>query len=282
MIQSRLDDNFNKVKTKEELLELLKQYKGILNQTTFDYLNSLLGLEFSVTKDCISDSDRKVLAELDVYRKIAIYNIYNKTKNLFNSQNAEYIILGNNEGFEGLHVSTRLDDRKIKLFDFNYGMIHVSDWNNCGTHSFETLDNCYVTLFQTIENKELIEAELDRIMNVLEKLYDERNPFHYHRGRIGGPGTTWIYDHERKIQLYEKMFNELDGKKELSDDDKKEIEITHQIHDLLLKDFDLTSESFIDEDSCIAAILGNKVTKLNKTFVKRIPNCTITDYIKYI
>lgn len=123
MIQSRLDDNFNKVKTKEELLELLKQYKGILNQTTFDYLNSLLGLEFSVIKDCISDSDRKVLAKLDVYRKIAIYNIYNRAKSLFNSQNGEYIVLGNKEGFEGLYVSTTLDDRKIELFDFNYGII---------------------------------------------------------------------------------------------------------------------------------------------------------------
>lgn len=267
MIKSRLD----KVKKKEKLLELLKQYKGILNQTTFDYLNSLLGLEFSVTKDCISDLDRKVLAELDVYRKIAIYNIYNRTKNLFNSQNAEYITLGNRKGFQGLYVSTRLGDRIVNLFDFTYGK-----------KSFETLDNCYVTLFQTIENKELIEAELDRITNILEKLYDERNPFHYHRGRIGGPGTTWNYDHERKIYVYEKMLNVLVSKKKLSDDDKKEIEITHKIHDLLLKDFDLTSESFIDEDNCIADIFGTKVTKLNKTLVRRIPNLTITDSIKYI
>lgn len=278
MIQS----NFNKVKTKEELLDLLKQYKGILNQTTFEYLNSLLELEFSVIKDCISDSDRKVLAKLDVYRKIAIYNIYNRTKNLFDSQNGEYIISGNKEGLEGLYVSTRLDDRKIELFDFNYGIIYTNDWNNLVTHSFETLDNCRVSLFQTIENKELREAELDRIMNVLERLYDQENPFPYYPARIGGAGLDWTWEHESEIKKYEEIFNELDGKKELSDEDKKEIEITHQIHDLLLKDFDLTSESFIDEDSCIAAILGNKVTKLNKTLVRRIPNLTITDSIKYI
>lgn len=119
-------------------------------------------------------------------------------------------------------------------------------------------------------------------MNVLERLYDQENPFPYYPARIGGAGAIWAREHAGVIQEYEEMFNELDGKREISDEDKKEIEIRHQIHDLLLKDFDLTSESFIDEDSCIDDVLGNKVTKLNKTLVRRIPNLTITDSIKYI
>lgn len=279
----RLNDNWNRVKTKEELLELLKQYKGILTKPMLDYLNSLLELEFSVIKECISDSDRKVLAELEVYKKIAIYNIYNKVKNLFSSQNGEFCISGNNDGWEGLKISTRLSDRSVNLFDFDYREIRSNGWNtpNIPQH-FKTLKIGDISLFQTFESKELREAELDRIISELDRLYDERNPFPSRRGVVGGPGSTWAFNHARKIQQYEEKFNQLDSKKELSDEDKREIEITRQMHDLLLEDFGLTRESFVDENNRPFADFGKEKTRLNKTLVKRMPNLTITDYTKYI
>ena len=88
----------------------------------------------------------------------------------------------------------------------------------------------------------------------------------------------------KKIQEYEKKFKQLDSKKELSDENKKEIEITRYIHDLLLEDFGLSKESFVEEenDNFHFMNLDKEKSKLSKTLVKRMPNLTITDYIKYM
>ena len=71
MVIGSFNDNLNKVKTKEELLDFLKEYRGILTKPMLDYLDSLIELEFSVMKEYISSSDRKKLAELDIYKEIA-------------------------------------------------------------------------------------------------------------------------------------------------------------------------------------------------------------------
>ena len=75
----RKNGNWNKINTREEILELLKKYNRILSGSMIHYLNGLVDLEFSVIKDNInvSDDDRKVLSELEVYKRIAMYNIYN-------------------------------------------------------------------------------------------------------------------------------------------------------------------------------------------------------------
>lgn len=279
----RWNDNWNKVKTKEELLEILKRYIGILTEPMISYLNSLIELEFSVIREYISDSDRKALAELEVYKKIAIYNIYNRAQNLFNQQKGEFIISGNNDGWEGLSISTKLSDRTVELFDFDYKEINSSGWDSPKVPSgFKTLNVGDVSLFQTFESKELREAELDRVMRNLERLYDERNPYPSRRGVYGGPASTWNWQHAKKIKHYEELFVKLDKTKELSDEDKREIEITRQIHDLLLEDFGLTSESLVDESNQPFANFGKEETELKKTLVKRMPNLIITDHIKYI
>lgn len=279
---SNWNDDQNKVKTKEELLELLNGYKGILTKNILDYLKSLIELEFSVIREYISDSDRKALAELDLYKQVAIYNIYNGVQKLINQQKGEFIIYGNNK-VKHLIISTRLNDRDIKLFDFDYKELHSDGWNISSVPSgFKTLKIGDVSLFQTIENKELREAELDRVMKILQILYDKRNPYSSSNSVIGGPGATWLFEHEMEIEKYEKLFNKLDSKKELNDEDKKEIEITNQIHDLLLEEFGLTNESFVDENNQTFANLGKDKTNLKKTLVKKMPNLTITNNISYI
>ena len=63
----------NRIKTKEELLESLKEYKGLLKEYIFNYLESLIELDFSVIKENINYTDRKALSELEIYKNIAIY-----------------------------------------------------------------------------------------------------------------------------------------------------------------------------------------------------------------
>lgn len=271
------NDKLNKVNTKEELIELLKEYRGILTNSMLNYLNSLIELEFSVIKEYIGDNDRKVLSELEVYKRIAIYNIYNRALNLFKEQNNEFIIFGNNEGLESLSISTKLNDRIVKLFDFDHSEHLSYNQVHSGYKSMKIGD---ILLYQTLENTKLREEELNRVMRKLERLYNQKNPHPSIRGVYGGSGSQWAYEHKQEIAKYEKIFTELDSKKELSDEDKREIEITNQIHEILLKDYGLTNKSFEEEKNSFTP--NNEKSVLQKTLVKKQPNLTIENHIKYM
>ena len=102
----RKNDNWNKINTREELLELLKKYNRILSGSMIHYLNDLVDLEFSVIKDNINvnEDDKKILSELEIYKRIAMYNIYNMALNIFEEANPEIMISGNNDGMYTLHL----------------------------------------------------------------------------------------------------------------------------------------------------------------------------------
>lgn len=300
MVVGNFNDDLHRVKTKEELLDYLNKYRGIFAKPILDYLNSLIELEFSVMKGYISDSDRKQLAELGIYKEIAIYNIYNRVINLFNQQDGEFIISVRKEGLEELRnlikllsVSTKLSDRNIELFTFGYEeksagyQIKNRTFNGYRartSNDCNTTDIGHILLFQSFESKEMKDAELDRVTKRLKRLRDERNPYPPSRPGIvgGGPEITWAFEHANKIRECEEYLEQLNSKKEISDEDKREIEITEKIHDLLLEDLGLSSEGFEEEKSQPFGHFLMGKTKLRKTFVKKMPNLIIEDCIRYI
>ncbi len=86
----------------------------------------------------------------------------------------------------------------------------------------------------------------------------------------------------KKIQEYERRFNQLDSKKGLDDDDKKEIEMTKIVYDALLEDYGLTNESFSEEKQSLTLLSREYSTELQKKLVKKMPNIKIENNIKYI
>ena len=148
---------------KAELKNLLKKYKGILESSMVDYLDSLIGLEFSVIQDYISDSDRKVLSELEVYRKVAIYNIYNRALNLLKEKNIELDVETDDNS---LIFNKKLDDQiidnfgvnGINLFKFDYG--ETSFYERC-PNEYKSMRIGDISLYQTFEDKNLREKELN-------------------------------------------------------------------------------------------------------------------------
>lgn len=277
----RMNYNWNKINTREELIELLKGYKGILADSMINYLNSLIDLEFSVIRDYISDNDRVALSELEVYKRIAMYNIYNRALNIFKQNESELEISGNNDGIEGLKVSASLGEkRSCKLFDFDYHEGRPMSLSSKIPSDYKTMKIGNISLFQTIDSKEQREAELMRVMSILDRLYDEKNPYHSRPHTYGGPAPQWAYEHAQKIKAYEEKFNQLDAKEELTDEDKKEIEITKKFHELLLEDYGLTNKDF--ENNQQFSGFGKEKTELQKTLVRRMPNINIENNIKYI
>ena len=84
---------WNRVSSEEELYELLNQYHWILSEEVIAYLELLINLKVSVYEynPLVSPEMKEFLLELDLYRKIAIYNIYYRTQNL---------LIKNNEGID--------------------------------------------------------------------------------------------------------------------------------------------------------------------------------------
>lgn len=268
--------NIDKVNTKEELLQLLKDYKVILNNQVIDYLESLINLDFSVIRENIDDKSKKALSELEIYKRIAIYNIYNRAINIFTQSNMPLIITGNDEGFESLSISVPIEDRNIKIFDFKYG--EQKSLNYKIPDEYKTMKIGSINLYQKIENKELRIQELKRIVDKIERLYGTQNPYQYHPKKVGGSYVKWKIERQKEIEKYQKMLDKIDSHNELTEIDIKEIEIMNKAHDLLLEDYGLTDDSFEDDVS----IASKRSNNLQKTLVKRQPNITITNNIEYI
>ena len=268
--------NIDKVNTKEELLQLLKDYKVILNNQVIDYLESLINLDFSVIRENIDDKSKEALSELEIYNRIAIYNIYNRAINLFTQSNMSLIITGNNEGFESLSIYVPIEDRNIKIFDFKYS--EQKSLNYKIPDEYKTMKIGSINLYQKIENKELRIQELKRIVDKIERLYGTQNPYQYHPKKVGGSYVKWKIERQKEIEKYQKMLDKIDSHNELTEMDIKEIEIINKAHDLLLEDYGLTDDSFEDDVS----IASKRSNNLQKTLVKRQPNITITNNIEYI
>lgn len=262
---------WKRINTKEELITLLKKYKGILTNPMIEYLNSLIELEFSVIRENISDCDRIALSELEVYKRIAKYNIYNRTLNLFNEQNVPEIqTYSNKDWYKGLNVYYLLGEQKIPLFDFNYEEKEID--YKLKRSGYKTMNIGTIYLYQTLDYKE-------ELINKLKKLCAQQNPHRYTfiPYIVGGPASKWGIDHEGLIRSYEKELVKLDSRKELTAEEKKEIEVRTRFFELLLEDYGLTNEDFIEESSKNS---GN--SSLQKTLIKKIPNLTINNNIKYI
>lgn len=261
---------YKKISSKEELKESLNRYKRILNPRVIDYLNQLVELEFSAVKDIIDIEDREILQNLDLYKNIVAYNIYNRTLELLNNEQ-ELKIFDNKDRVSGLMAYKDIGNNTIRILDYKY-------------------DNGTLKLFQTVDDKKVRKEQLELVMTKLEQLYDKKNPYScsvtelkqpYNKKtlkRFGGPDAKWNFDHSREVSEYEELFTRLDSKKEITDYEKKKISITKKYHDLLFEEYGLTDEDFIISKQAPSTV--DNIS--NKTLVKKLPGLKIENNIEYI
>lgn len=249
---------YKKISSKEELKESLNRYKRILNPRVIDYLNQLVELEFSAVKDIIDIEDREILQNLDLYKNIVAYNIYNRTLELLNNEQ-KLKIFDNKDRISGLMAYKDIGNPAIRILDYNY-------------------ENGALKLFQTVDDKKVRKEQLELVMTKLEQLYDKKNPYHSDLELFGCPATRWNIDYIKEVSEYEKLFTRLDSKKELTDYKKKKIGITKKYHDLLFEEYGLTDEEFIVSKQTPTTIDNI----INKTLVKKLPGLRIENNIEYV
>lgn len=254
--------SFSEISTKEELKELLEKYKSVINTHMSDYLDCLIELEVPVTKDYIYPDQREVLAQLDIYRKISVYNIYALSLGLLNK-------LGENYNLKVIDRNGMLQSK----FDGNY--IFNFDYRNINSNR----DGETVSIFQTVENEEVKKEELDRVLNKLNELYNETNPFPSQMNVCGAPGDFWTSKHSDDVRRYEELFEKLDKKRELSSKEKKLIEFGSDFQKVFFETFGLDEESFSEG---LKYPFYESSSCLEKRLVKKMPFLTIENNVKYI
>ena len=264
----------NKLATKEELIDLLKKHRGILTNSILDYLNSLVELEFSVVRKNISTEEREILSELELYKKIATYNIYHRALQLLEQQKQPLDIDNNGR----LEISVQVENRKVELFSFDY-QERISLRKDI-PEEYKSMKIGNVCLYRTLQNQDIREKEINRVLRKLESLHASHNPYPTRRGVVGGPDVYWERQHKERIEELEKKLTELESKKELTEVDKKEIELTNDTYQLLLADYELTNEDF--EERKMPKFTTSEFDRMNKTRIKKMPNLTITDQIRYL
>lgn len=255
----RIDNmSYKKISSKEELKESLDRYKRILNPRVIDYLNQLVELEFSAVKDIVDIEDREMLQNLDLYKNVVAYNIYNRTLELLSNEQ-ELKIFDNKDRISGLMAYKYIGNNTIRILDYKY-------------------DNGTLKLFQTVDDKKVRKEQLELVMTKLEQLYDKKNHCRSNLKRFGGPGAKWNFDHSREVSEYEELFARLDSKKEITDYEKKKIGITKKYHDLLFEEYGLTADDFIISKQAPSTV--DNIS--NKTLVKKLPGLRIENNIEYV
>ena len=282
LIKSHLYEE-EKVKTKEELLELLNKYKVILKNEMIDYLKSLINLEFSIMRNYINSSERQALSELEIYKNIAIYNIYNRAMNLFNKEQNKFCIVGNNQGIKGLNVSAILNNgSQVELFAFNYGMESFKD-SIGDIHLYRTIANEKLAKMLSENYREAYKTAQEWY---LKQEKEKLSMLYFERGRIPEKISPLIspvnvdykkIENETLKQFYQnnEQLNETNynSRIDLTEFEKEEIKITNEMYYKILEDFGL-----LDELNTIE----NKIFEDEKyELVQNMPKLTLSFHTTY-
>ena len=265
-------DEWEKVYSKEELQEELKCYQNILSSEMYHYFEKLLHCEISVFYDdnFINNYLRKEISGLDIYRKLAIYNIYHQAIDAFHdSKYRDYVdIGGNSKGIEGLQVEGRKRDQVFPLFLYDYSMAsnvydRIKVPNGCKVIKIGDVDLYLDNVIASDGMRDVIIHNLNnKIRNLsLEECVDSRHCLK----------SYYIWDYQHKDEMY--YYNDLLKKIKNKDNDASINEMQEYFSSLFLKNYGLDHDECFDTD-----VLDGNV----RTLTRKYPGGSVRKHIRYI
>lgn len=124
----------NILESKTRLKQILYTNKDKFTKEIFDYLNSLLELEFAVTKDYINSKTRIELSQDETYYQVALYNIYHLIDNLLTRLDTTKFIsfdkLSHYDSYEMKGISKLRDETNANLFRLIRILYNFDGWQN--------------------------------------------------------------------------------------------------------------------------------------------------------
>lgn len=254
---------YEKIDSQEKLNGWLEEYKGVLSGEMIEYLNSLINLEFSVVRNNINEKDRKLLSELYIYERIAMYNIYHRALEIFKNSNRKLQIWDNTKAFEGVGVESGTKNCK-DIFVYSYDRDKTHKVPACGE----------ITIYQYTFDKEQKQQEIERLKERLKHIGPGRlSPNVDAEGHeLYGANSAQIANYEAKVKSIQEAIEKLENSMKLSSKDKRIIEMSKEFHDLMLEDYGLTEDDFeIQEND--SQIHQRSYVKRPKLIIERNIDC---------
>ena len=249
---------FDNVKTKEEMIEELKGYKAFLSSYYYDYLRSLIELQFSIFNKNISEEEKKRLSELDIYREIAKFNIYNQAIDLVKDEDATFN--GNEQKYEGLIIY--VDDNRV--FDFSYRAKYCDPKSIEG---YKRIDVGTISLFQTLDSRSSFEEEVSKLK---EKILEEEN--------AKCPSNivdyiTWKSNHEERLSNLKMQLEDLLEDSNYQEDQKRS-EASNRIRDKFMELYGISEDELIPD--------SQEHESSNTRKIKKIPGIVLANYTYHL
>ena len=205
---------------KELLISQLNSSKDKYLLEYKDYLNSLIELENSVVSSkYLTDDDRKILKRYKLYDDIKTYNIYYKTLKTLDDNNIDYKIIS--DDIEKIDIINRNKNKRVLLFNSDFSKVKGE-----------------LNLYEYYFNRRERIRELDRVVERLNELYSETNPYIGRKLR-----ENWDMNHLTQIYNLEKIYKRLCDFK-ITDEHIYKMELSNYVTKLLLNDYDLKYQNF--------------------------------------
>ena len=192
-----------KILTKEEILKQFDKLECELDRKTMDYLYSLYKLRCSALAldDVLDEIELGLLIESTFFKRLVVYNLYNKYKELVD----ESCYSKHHEDLNMFAIySQKYNDMLYKL-DFNY-----------------SLSNLYLfrdEILSIDDRKEVVKSKISEISSKIKELKSSRNPYRSYNvtGKLsfGSMSEKWLKDNNEKI---EELSKKLDHYSQLTDD----------------------------------------------------------------
>ena len=101
---------------KSKLKQLLHQNKDKLTNEVYEYLLSLIELEFAVTKDYLSKSGKEQIINTDIYYQVALYNIYHIIDRILSSlDTVKFVSSDRNQHYDSFEMQGLYQSREYEL-----------------------------------------------------------------------------------------------------------------------------------------------------------------------
>ena len=244
----------------------LETYKGVLTPQMLEYLESLINLEFSVVRNYISNDERRALSQLELYKKIAEYNIYKRALMLLNKDELRFI--DNRFDFKAYY---KLDTRDANVFKYALSDKPLS-YDNITRNMGE------ISLFQVKTNDRARYDEMGLVRDRIIKAYEQISPYEKDGVLYKENDCIIILDKLKEIEKYKMELFNLSRSRTLRNEDAKEIEIQNKYHDLFLEDYGLKDKDFMPtfDEKC-----NDEETYLVRKLKYNIPGLTINNYVRY-
>lgn len=200
----------------------------VFSNYVYEYLQSLVALETVVTKNELSIESKKLLKELLLFKKVAVYNV-------------KAVAMKTLQNTAGINTSEILAANEL-LFNQNDNNAMAFQYDTTsGYDSIVPLGQ--ISLFKIEENPELIVQELEESQKLLEQMKSTKPPKLKSR-RFQRELAMYLQKRQHNLSSLESYIEYLKSKLELTAYEKELVMLSQEYNNLLMKTLGLNGNDF--------------------------------------